>query len=130
MILSKMWLNLCFPLWLYCSSYVIATDYGLDGPGSNPVRDEIFRPSRPALGLYLFPTSGPHQAYNGITLPLPLWLYWWLYKQLCTRLIVIIWFVVIIVIAVLLSYPLMYYVKFVTAFTCLIMSLQFEKQRI
>jgi hypothetical protein len=25
------------------SSVVIATDYGLDGPGSNPGRDEIFR---------------------------------------------------------------------------------------
>jgi len=29
---------------------IIAIDYGLDGPGSNPGRDEIFRPSRPALG--------------------------------------------------------------------------------
>jgi len=29
----------------------IATDYRLDGPGSNPGGDEIFRPSRPALGL-------------------------------------------------------------------------------
>jgi len=28
----------------------IATGYGLDGPGSNPGGDEIFRPSRPALG--------------------------------------------------------------------------------
>ena len=26
------------------------TDYGLDGPGSNPGGDEIFRPSRPTLG--------------------------------------------------------------------------------
>jgi len=25
-------------------------DYGLDGPGSNPGGDEIFRPSRPTLG--------------------------------------------------------------------------------
>ena len=33
-----------------CSSVGIATDYGLDGPGSNPAGDEIFRPSRPALG--------------------------------------------------------------------------------
>jgi len=33
------------------SSFGIATDYGLDGPGSNPGGDEIFRPSRPALGL-------------------------------------------------------------------------------
>jgi len=32
------------------SSVDIATDYGLDGPGSNPVGDEIFRPSRPVLG--------------------------------------------------------------------------------
>jgi len=33
------------------SSVGIATDYGLDGPGSNPGWDEIFRPSRPVLGL-------------------------------------------------------------------------------
>ena len=32
------------------SSVGIAIDYELDGPGSNPGRDEIFRPSRPALG--------------------------------------------------------------------------------
>ena len=32
------------------SSVRIATDYGLDGPGSNPGGDEIFHPSRPALG--------------------------------------------------------------------------------
>ena len=31
------------------SSVGIANDYGLDGPGSNPGADEIFRPSRPAL---------------------------------------------------------------------------------
>jgi len=37
------------------SSVGITTDYGLDGPGSNPGRDEIFRPSRPALG----PTQPP-----------------------------------------------------------------------
>jgi hypothetical protein len=34
-----------------------ATDYGLAGPGSNPGGDEIFRPSRPALG----PTQPPVQ---------------------------------------------------------------------
>ena len=28
----------------------IATGYGLDGPGSNPGGDEIFRPSKRALG--------------------------------------------------------------------------------
>jgi len=33
----------------------IATDYGLEGPGSNPGGDEIFRPSRPAL----WPTQPP-----------------------------------------------------------------------
>ena len=32
------------------SSVGIATDYELDGPGSNSGEDEIFRPSRPALG--------------------------------------------------------------------------------
>jgi len=32
------------------SSVGIATDYGLDGPGSNSDGDEIFCPSRPALG--------------------------------------------------------------------------------
>jgi hypothetical protein len=32
------------------SSVGIATDYGLDGPGSNPHGDEIFHLSRPALG--------------------------------------------------------------------------------
>ena len=37
------------------SSVGIATDYGLDGPGSNLGGDEIFRPSRPALG----PTQPP-----------------------------------------------------------------------
>ena len=37
------------------SSVGIATDYGLDDPGSNPKRDEIFRPSKPALG----PTQPP-----------------------------------------------------------------------
>ena len=37
------------------SSVGIATDYELDGPGSNPGGDEIFRPPRPALG----PTQPP-----------------------------------------------------------------------
>ena len=37
------------------SSVSIATDHGLDGPGSNPGGDEIFRLSRPALG----PTQPP-----------------------------------------------------------------------
>ena len=33
------------------SSVGVATEYGLDGLGSNPGGDEIFRPSRSALGL-------------------------------------------------------------------------------
>jgi len=45
--------NLLFFNILCCgpgSSVGIATDYGLDCPGSNPGGDEIFRPSRPTLG--------------------------------------------------------------------------------
>ena len=30
-------------------SFGIVTDYGLDGPGSNPGRDEIFHPPKLAL---------------------------------------------------------------------------------
>jgi len=32
------------------SSVTIESDYGMDGPGSNPGDEEIFCPSRPALG--------------------------------------------------------------------------------
>ena len=39
------------------SSVGIATDYGLDGPGSNPGGDEIFRPSRLALGSTQLPVK-------------------------------------------------------------------------
>ena len=35
--------------------------YGLDGPGSNPDGDEIFRPSWPALG----PTQGRYRVFPG-----------------------------------------------------------------
>ena len=64
MFLGKMWpIQLAFLLFTVCriflcargSSVDIATDYGLDGPGSNLGGDEIFRPSRPALG----PTQPP-----------------------------------------------------------------------
>jgi len=45
------------------SSVGIATDYGLDDPGSNPDGYEIFRPSRPALG----PTQPPVQWVPGVS---------------------------------------------------------------
>jgi len=45
------------------SSFDIATDYGLDGPGSNPGGEEIFRPSRTALG----PTQPPVQRVLGLS---------------------------------------------------------------
>jgi len=46
------------------SSVGVATDYyGLDGPGSDPGGDEIFRPSRPALG----PTQPPVNWVPGVS---------------------------------------------------------------
>ena len=45
------------------SSVGIASDYGLDGQGSNPVGEEIFRPSRPALGS----TQSPVKRVPGLS---------------------------------------------------------------
>jgi hypothetical protein len=41
----------------------IATDYRLDGPGSNPGGDEIFSPSSPAVG----PTQPPVKWVPGLS---------------------------------------------------------------
>jgi len=45
------------------SSVGIATDYGQDGPASNPGGDEIFRHFRPALG----PTQPPVKWVPGLS---------------------------------------------------------------
>ena len=45
------------------SSVGIATDHELDGPRSNPGEDEIFCPSRPALG----PTQPPIKWVPGLS---------------------------------------------------------------
>ena len=44
-------------LWGPGSSVGVATAYGLDGPGSNPGGDEIFRPSGPVLGSSQLPVK-------------------------------------------------------------------------
>jgi hypothetical protein len=59
LLITKYYCSYCGP----GSSVVIVTDYGLDGPGSNPSGDEIFRPSGPALG----PTQPPVQWVLGLS---------------------------------------------------------------
>jgi len=55
--------NLVYKLCGPGSSVGIATKYRLDGPGSNPCGDEIFGPSKPALG----PTQRPVKLVPGLS---------------------------------------------------------------
>ena len=57
--MEYVYISICGP----GSSVGIATDYGLDGPGSNPGGDEIFRQSRQALG----PTQPPVKWVLGLS---------------------------------------------------------------
>jgi len=59
MIFVYRFISFCVP----GSSVGIATDYGLDSLGTNPCGDEIFCPSRPALG----PTQAPVQWVLGLS---------------------------------------------------------------
>jgi len=61
--------HICTWLLSHCrpgSSVGLASDYGLDGPGSNTGSNEIFRPARPALG----PTQPTVQWVPGLSLEL------------------------------------------------------------
>jgi hypothetical protein len=64
MILKRDWMSVVMTYFKERYNYEsIATDYGLDGPGSNPGEDEISRPSRPALG----PTQPPVKLVPGLS---------------------------------------------------------------
>jgi len=62
---------MCVCIYIYIFMYIfgpgrsvgIVSHYGLDGLGSKPSGDEIFRPSRPALG----PTQTPVQWVPGLS---------------------------------------------------------------
>ena len=58
-LLNNIIINYCGP----GSSFGTETDYRLDGPGSNPGGDEIFRSSKPALG----PTQPPVKWVPGLS---------------------------------------------------------------
>ena len=64
-LLDRVFLFLSHQVWRGPGSSVgIATDYGLDGPGSNPGGDKIFRLPRLALG----PTQPPVKWVPGLSL--------------------------------------------------------------
>ena len=51
------------------SSVSIVTDYELDGPGSNPGGDEVFRSSRPALGPHPASRTMGTGSFEGVEAP-------------------------------------------------------------
>ena len=64
-IYTHTYIHTYYTMCVTCSSVGIATNYGLEGPGSNPGGDEIFRPSRPALGSTQPPIQWVLGLYRG-----------------------------------------------------------------